>query len=459
MAGYVCKIVMEDTHPPVWRRVIVPEKITFGELHEIIQILFDWQDMHLHAFEIPADHICIDNEDDTWGDHYDETVTLVDSFFKNYKWIRYTYDFGDDWRHRINIEKMDETYQERYVTLLKAQGDNFVEDSGGIWDYDEDAYRNPFQKQEVEHALSKKKLERHDELEEEPLLKDALEKLKDTMERMLSLKPEICDGLMAEALQKIDGDMAQKRSVEGKGEKNMLSKKWKYFSVLTDKCYANMIGVEKDGSCWKQAFDLLMEIISDERTIDPDFSKKLGLLDDETDYEYDILGWLDDCLDETDMRKQYDLLLEMCNELSELFVLTDGAGLDIKFRKSSVLCELKKWDEAVAFCRDWYEAENDNVIAATAYVYALIDKEEYSDAEKLIQKFITDFSECTEDEELMFRAASKYYDVTGNKKMKREVDKALKAYEEMVDQELSDWLEGEDDEDWDELPLIRKQIF
>ncbi len=456
MAGYICKIVMEDTHPPVWRRVVIPEKITFGELHEVIQIVFDWQEMHLHAFEIPADYICIDNEEDTWGDHYDEAVTLIDSFFKNYKWIRYIYDFGDDWRHRINIEKIDETYQERHVTLLKAKGDNFMEDSGGIWGYDEEAYRNPFQKQKVERKLSKKKRERHDELEEEPLLKESVENLRDMLERMLSLKSENLNGLMAEALQKMDDDVVQGKSVRnvvGKGEKSMLSKKWKRFSVLTDKCYANMIGTEKDSSCWKQAFDLLMEIVRDERKINPDFSKEIGLLDDETDYEYDILGWLEDCLDETDMRKQYDLLLEMCNELSMLFILTDDAGLDIKFRKSTVLRDLKKVEEAVAFCRDWYETEKDNIVAATAYVYALIDEEEYADAEKMIQIFITDFSECTEDEELMFRAASKYYDVTGNKKKKKEVDKALKEYEKIVDQELLDWIEGDDDEDWDNLPF------
>lgn len=31
MAGYICKIVIETTHPPVWRRVIVPERITFDK--------------------------------------------------------------------------------------------------------------------------------------------------------------------------------------------------------------------------------------------------------------------------------------------------------------------------------------------------------------------------------------------------------------------------------------------
>ena len=27
--GYTCKIVIEDTHPPVWRRVIIPDQINF----------------------------------------------------------------------------------------------------------------------------------------------------------------------------------------------------------------------------------------------------------------------------------------------------------------------------------------------------------------------------------------------------------------------------------------------
>lgn len=62
MAGYICKIVIEDTHPPVWRRVVIPERITFAELHEIIQILFGWDDAHLHDFQIPADRIYIDSE-------------------------------------------------------------------------------------------------------------------------------------------------------------------------------------------------------------------------------------------------------------------------------------------------------------------------------------------------------------------------------------------------------------
>ena len=61
MAGYVLKIVLENTHPPVWRRVLIPDKITFADLHQIIQVLFEWENIHLHSFQIPSDHIYIEN--------------------------------------------------------------------------------------------------------------------------------------------------------------------------------------------------------------------------------------------------------------------------------------------------------------------------------------------------------------------------------------------------------------
>ena len=103
MAGYICKIVIENTHPPVWRRIIIPDRITFRELHEILQVLFSWENEHLHEFEVSGDRIYISDRGDIWANHYEESETLIDSFFRNYKWLRYTYDFVDNWRHRINI--------------------------------------------------------------------------------------------------------------------------------------------------------------------------------------------------------------------------------------------------------------------------------------------------------------------------------------------------------------------
>ena len=67
----------------------------------------------------------------------------------------------------------------------------------------------------------------------------------------------------------------------------MKNRKWNSFNKLTEKCYSNMTGVEKHGNCWKQAFDLLNEIILEEREKNPGFASQLEMVDDATDYEYD----------------------------------------------------------------------------------------------------------------------------------------------------------------------------
>lgn len=168
MAGYILKIVLEDTHPPVWRRVIIPERISFYELHLVIQCLFGWEDCHLHGFSIPSERIFIDEEESSgfWDAHYPETTTPVDHFFPDYKWIRYTYDFGDDWRHKIIFEKTDESYKERYTTLLKVKGGNFEEDTGGIWANDEDGgARRPPDVQAITESLRKLVFPTHEDLD------------------------------------------------------------------------------------------------------------------------------------------------------------------------------------------------------------------------------------------------------------------------------------------------------
>lgn len=135
MAGYILKIIMEYTSPSMWRRVIIPEKIAFYDLHIIIQKTFGWENDHLHLFSVPSKNIeIVPNELDALGTYtFDEDITAVDEFLIYNKWIRYTYDFGDDWRHKIIMEKVDDNYVERYAKVLKYKGDNFLEDSGGIY--------------------------------------------------------------------------------------------------------------------------------------------------------------------------------------------------------------------------------------------------------------------------------------------------------------------------------------
>ncbi|MDD2970903.1 MAG: hypothetical protein PHE02_02070 [Lachnospiraceae bacterium] len=53
MSGYVIKVTIENLHPPVWRRIIIPERITFEDLHDVLQIAFGWENDHMHDFSLP----------------------------------------------------------------------------------------------------------------------------------------------------------------------------------------------------------------------------------------------------------------------------------------------------------------------------------------------------------------------------------------------------------------------
>lgn len=235
----------------------------------------------------------------------------------------------------------------------------------------------------------------------------------------------------------------------------MQNKKWNKFNKLTGKCYCNMIGAEKDGGCWMQAFELLMEIVREERQKDPNYASELEMLEEATDYEYDIQGWLEDCLDEMDMKGDLSALLKMCDELLSMFGWPEYTGSDIKARKAAAMAMLGQKKESAEFCGKWMLKEPENIIAAVAGVYAFIEIKEFEEAEKLVDRFIFDKTQCSEENDMMFIAASTLYQITGKKKEKDIVDKAIHEYEEYLKEyfELPE-LEDEDDEFWDEeLPF------
>jgi len=46
------KVELDDTDPPIWRRIEVPAATTLKDLHRIIQAAMGWDDDHLFAFQI-----------------------------------------------------------------------------------------------------------------------------------------------------------------------------------------------------------------------------------------------------------------------------------------------------------------------------------------------------------------------------------------------------------------------
>ena len=104
---YQLKATILGTKPAVWRRVVVPEDIRLSELHQVLQAAFGWWNCHLHEFESHGTRYGSDDHDDGWGDPPgDERRTRLRTITGPGSSFLYLYDFGDDWRHRIVVEKV-----------------------------------------------------------------------------------------------------------------------------------------------------------------------------------------------------------------------------------------------------------------------------------------------------------------------------------------------------------------
>ena len=49
---YQLRTVLRGISPLIWRRLLVHSDSTIAQLHEVLQVAFGWEDMHLNRFEI-----------------------------------------------------------------------------------------------------------------------------------------------------------------------------------------------------------------------------------------------------------------------------------------------------------------------------------------------------------------------------------------------------------------------
>lgn len=139
MKAYQMKIMIKNSHPPIWRRCIVPAGLTFSQLSFLLNEIMGWFGNHLSMFEFY--HLGIVLEDDPerlqWGNRkiMDAINTPIEPFMDTENWFTYIYDLGDYWEHRVEIEKVLSEYEYDYPMVLKYKGDTPYEDCGGIYGY------------------------------------------------------------------------------------------------------------------------------------------------------------------------------------------------------------------------------------------------------------------------------------------------------------------------------------
>lgn len=136
---YQIKVTLNDTHPPIWRRIQAPGNITLLKLHDILQIVMGWEDYHLHMYTIEGS-IYGDPADDEYGNlgSLDEdNYKLSQVIYGEGQRFIYEYDFGDSWDHTLLVEKILPIEEGvRYPLCLKGKRSCPPEDVGGVWGYE-----------------------------------------------------------------------------------------------------------------------------------------------------------------------------------------------------------------------------------------------------------------------------------------------------------------------------------
>lgn len=140
MPTYTFKIDLFNTEPLVSRKVKVSSETTLYLMHHIIQTVMGWENRHLYEFTINnlrfADSRLVDED---FGEIIDvKTVLLEDVFPKNGTTAIYLYDFGDGWKHQLElIEVSNAPQNELLPSFVSGQNACPPEDCGGIYRYRE----------------------------------------------------------------------------------------------------------------------------------------------------------------------------------------------------------------------------------------------------------------------------------------------------------------------------------
>jgi hypothetical protein len=127
------KIALKGAKPPIWRRVLFPSDGTLFDLHQTIQVAMGWSDCHLHVFTIGERRY--GRADDGDMADIDERTVTAGAVFANANKGEYWYDFGDDWRHTITVERRLPDHIGPLISCIAGKRACPPEDCGGVWGY------------------------------------------------------------------------------------------------------------------------------------------------------------------------------------------------------------------------------------------------------------------------------------------------------------------------------------
>jgi Plasmid pRiA4b ORF-3-like protein len=133
---YQLKVTLQETRPPIWRRLQVDAHTTLPRLHDVLQVAMGWTDSHLHRFFVGG----VDYGQPEPGFEEDmrsaQRIKLLQLVTREKAWFGYEYDFGDSWQHKVVLEKiLPPDPAVHYPRCVAGKRACPPEDVGGVWGY------------------------------------------------------------------------------------------------------------------------------------------------------------------------------------------------------------------------------------------------------------------------------------------------------------------------------------
>jgi diadenosine tetraphosphate (Ap4A) HIT family hydrolase len=156
---YQLSVTLRDIHPPIWRLLQVPGRVTLHQLHLVLQAAMGWENDHLYQFAWAGLVIAEPSSEVdplTFPDLDSHRTRLATVAARIGTTFVYEYDFGDSWEHDLVVERLLSAEKAvRYPLCLAGQRACPREDCGGTSGYED-----------LVQALSDSGHERHAELRE-----------------------------------------------------------------------------------------------------------------------------------------------------------------------------------------------------------------------------------------------------------------------------------------------------
>lgn len=133
---YELRIALKNVEPCVWRRFRVDPLVTLPLLHLIIQQVMGWKNRHLHFFEAHGARYSMKHPEEEEHGLDERRYRLRSPVKSPGEGFTYVYDFGDNWKHSVVLERTAE--RSRSIVHPKCiAGENACppEDVGGAFGY------------------------------------------------------------------------------------------------------------------------------------------------------------------------------------------------------------------------------------------------------------------------------------------------------------------------------------